>query len=57
MLFVFVPALFVGMLLVLALGYRMGMRRLETETEHERVGLVSVETAIFGLLGLVLAFT
>lgn len=57
MVFVFVPALFVGMLLVLGLGYRLGMRRIETETEHERVGLVSVETAIFGLLGLVLAFT
>jgi hypothetical protein len=33
------------------------MRRIEHETDAERVGLVSVETAIFGLLGLVLAFT
>ena len=48
-------ALFIAMLLVLRLGYRLGPRRVETE--HERVGLVSIETAIFGLLGLVLAFT
>jgi hypothetical protein len=51
------PFLFVGMLLLLKLGYRLGVRRLTTETEQERVGLVSIETAIFGLLGLVLAFT
>jgi hypothetical protein len=57
MVFVILPALFIGMLVVLKLGFRLGMRRIETETEHERVGLVSVETAIFGLLGLVLAFT
>lgn len=57
MLFVVVPLLFFAMLAVLKLGYRMGMKRIEVETEHERVGLVSVETAIFGLLGLVLAFT
>jgi len=57
MVFVLLPVLFVAMLLVLKLGYRLGQRRVETETEHERVGLVSIETAIFGLLGLVLAFT
>jgi len=57
MVFVFTPALFVAMLLVLKLGFRLGTRRMGTETDAERVGLVSIETAIFGLLGLVLAFT
>src|SRR5204863_5082468 len=57
MVFVLLPALFVGMLLALKAGFRLGMRRIETETDAERVGLVSIETAIFGLLGLVLAFT
>ena len=57
MVFVLLPVLFVAMLLVLKLGYRLGQRRVDTETDHERVGLVSIETAIFGLMGLVLAFT
>jgi len=57
MVFVFTPALFIAMLIVLKLGFRLGTRRMETETDAERVGLVSIETAIFGLLGLVLAFT
>jgi hypothetical protein len=38
-------------------GHRLGKRRATTETEFERVGLVTIETAIFGLLGLIFAFT
>jgi hypothetical protein len=55
--FVFVPVLFIGMMALLTVGHRMGKRRLASETEQERVGLVSIETAIFGLLGLMFAFT
>ena len=53
----FVPALFLCMLALLSAGHHIGRRRMATESEHERVGLVSIETAIFGLLGLMFAFT
>jgi uncharacterized protein Usg len=46
-----------AMLGLLHLGYRLGERRRANESAEEIVGLVSIETAIFGLLGLVLAFT
>src|SRR5512132_379642 len=49
--------LFAVMVLLMKLGYHMGKRRLFGETEQERVGLISIETAIFGLLGLIFAFT
>jgi hypothetical protein len=51
------PALFLAMLFLVKVGHRLGKRRATTETEFERVGLVSIETAIFGLLGLIFAFT
>jgi hypothetical protein len=51
------PVLFAAMLLLVKAGHRLGQRRMAVETEQERVGLVSVETAIFGLLGLIFAFT
>ena len=47
----------VAILALLGIGHRLGSRRLAGETEQERVGLVSIETAIFGLLGLIFAFT
>ena len=53
----FIPGLFLTMLLLLEVGRRLGMRRMAVETERERVGLVTVETAIFALLGLLVAFT
>jgi hypothetical protein len=49
--------LLASMLLLLGIGHRLGSRRLGGETEQERVGLVSIETAVFGLLGLIFAFT
>jgi hypothetical protein len=55
--FVFIPVLFLFMLLFLEVGRRIGMRRMAEETERERVGLVTVETAIYALLGLLVAFT
>ena len=55
--FVVLPGVFLVMLLFLKIGYRLGMRRIKQETEQERVGLMSVETAIYGLLALMVAFT
>ena len=49
--------LFPVMMLFMKVGYRIGKRRLQGETDQERVGLVSIETAIYGLLGLIFAFT
>jgi len=55
--FVFLPSLFVCILLFVWLGRRIGGQRTREETERERVGLVTVETAIYALLGLMVAFT
>jgi hypothetical protein len=52
-----VAALFISMVALLITGHRMGLRRLGLETEQERIGIVSIESAIFGLMGLMLAFT
>lgn len=54
---VFLGGLFAAMLLLLVIGHRLGRRRLAGETDQERVGIVSIETAIFGLMGLIFAFT
>jgi len=55
--FVFLPGLFAAILLFAWIGRRIGTRRSREETERERVGLVTVETAIYALLGLMIAFT
>jgi len=57
MLFLVFLALFVTMLALAVAGHRLGQRRLAGETDQERVGMVAVETAIFGLMGLIFAFT
>jgi hypothetical protein len=49
--------LFVGMLAAIALGRRLGARRLRLYPGELRVGVAPVEAAVFGLLGLVLALT
>ena len=51
----FAGSLFVGMLLVLELGRRLGSRRLQSESA--RGGFGAVEGAIFALFGLLVAFT
>jgi len=53
----FTVALFVGMLLLLEFGRRIGIRRLARDAEGARAGLGTVEGAIFALLGLLIAFT
>jgi hypothetical protein len=50
-------ALLGGMLLMLELGRWMAARRLRQDPEGARAGLGTVEGAIFGLLGLLVAFT
>jgi hypothetical protein len=54
---VFAGGLFLGMLLLLETGRRIGSRRLALDPEGAREGLVVVEGAVFSLLGLLLAFT
>jgi hypothetical protein len=52
-----VLGLFVGMLSLIELGRRIGQRRLARNLEGARAGLGAVEGAVFGLLGLLIAFT
>jgi hypothetical protein len=49
--------LLIGMLLMLELGRRLGVRRRPKESEGERGGLGTVEGAVFALFGLMVAFT
>jgi hypothetical protein len=49
--------LFFGMLLLLEIGRRIGLRRLATDSEGARQGFGVVEGAVFGLMGLLIAFT
>jgi hypothetical protein len=55
--FLFPGCLFVGMLTLLEVGRRMGARRLARDPEGARTGVSAVEGALFGLLGLLIAFT
>ncbi len=52
----FAAALFAGMLLALEVGLRIGRRRLAAEGERARTGLGPIEGAVFGLMGLMIAF-
>ena len=53
----FTLGLFLGMLLLLEIGRRIGVRRLAKDAEGARVGVGAVEGAVFGLLGLLIAFS
>ncbi len=53
----FAVFLFVGMLILLEAGRRVGQRRLAYDPEGARAGLGTVDGAIFAFLGLLLAFT
>jgi hypothetical protein len=55
--FLLILGLFAGMLLMLTIGQRWGQRSLGQETDVVRSRLTGVETAIFGLMGLMIAFT
>jgi len=53
----FAVGLFVGMVFLLELGRRIGQRRQGKDEEGARAGLGAVEGAVFGLMGLLIAFT
>jgi hypothetical protein len=53
----FAVLLFCGMLIMLEVGRRLGIRRRPTESEGERGSLGTIESAMFALFGLVVAFT
>jgi hypothetical protein len=53
----FAVGIFLGLLLCLELGRRIGRRRLARDAEADRAGAVVLEGAVFGLLGLLIAFT
>src|SRR3990172_14691 len=53
----FTLGFFLRILLLLEIGRRIGVRRLARDAEGARVGVGAVEGAIFGLLGLLIAFT
>jgi hypothetical protein len=55
--FLLLPGVFLGVLVFVEIGRRLGIRRVAEETERERVVLSTIETAIYALLGLMLAFT
>ena len=50
-------ALFLGMLVLLETGRRIGNHRLASDAEGARAGTGTVEGAVFALLGLLIAFT
>lgn len=53
----FAGSLFIGMLLCIEIGRRIGRPQMGVEAGEERAGLGLIEAAIFTLLGLLLAFT
>jgi hypothetical protein len=53
----FAGGLFVGMLAILEVGRRIGARRYRADREGANAGITEVESAVFALLGLLIAFT
>ena len=53
----YTAGVFCGMLVLLEIGRRIGVRRLASDPEGATVGVGTVEGAIFGLLALLVAFT
>src|SRR5579863_757144 len=53
----FAVLLFCGMMIMLEVGRRFGIRRRPKESEDERGSLGTIEGAMFALFGLVMAFT
>jgi hypothetical protein len=55
--FLFLPGMFLCVLLFVEIGRRIGVRRIAGSAERERAVESTIETAIYALLGLILAFT
>ena len=53
----FALALFVGMLILLNVGRRIGAKHLASDPKGARTGTGTIEAAVFALLGLLIAFT
>jgi hypothetical protein len=53
----FAFALFVGMLILLNVGRRVGAKHLASDPKGARTGTGTIEAAVFALLGLLIAFT
>ena len=53
----FAVLLFFGMLTMLETGRRIGVKRRSKESEGERSSLGAVESSVFALFGLLMAFT
>lgn len=54
---VFAIALFVGMTVMTMIGLQIGRRRRVADPENYQAGLGAIDAAVFGLLGLLVAFT
>jgi len=52
-----VIGLFIGMILALAVGHYLGRLNSSNEPDTARIRLTAVEAAVFGLMGLLIAFT
>ncbi|HEX7317461.1 MAG TPA: hypothetical protein VF297_26410 [Pyrinomonadaceae bacterium] len=55
--FIYTIGLLLGMLLLLEVGRRIGLRRMAEDTEGARAGIGTVEGALLALLGLLIAFS
>lgn len=53
----FAAFLFVGILACMRLGWRIGRKRLQSLGEDGQAGLGAIDGAVFGLMGLLIAFT
>jgi len=54
---VFAVLLFLGMLVLLEAGHRLGVRQGLKESDGERGSRGAIESAVFALFGLLMAFT
>jgi hypothetical protein len=54
---VFAGGLFLGMIVLIEVGRRIGVRRYREDREGVDAGITEVESAVFALLGLLIAFT
>jgi len=55
--FLFTASLFLGMMLFLEIGRRLGLRRLQDDSSAAAEGIGAVDGAVFAVLGLLIAFT
>src|SRR6186997_1060232 len=54
---VFAGGIFLGMIVLIEAGRRIGARRYREDHEGADAGITEVESAVFALLGLLIAFT